>query len=97
MAELLPSANTIIFDEAHQLPEPPRCSSAPVSTSQVLELCRDVLAEGLAHARGGVDWAKVVTVVEKAARDLRLTFPEAARACRCRRSPRPPSSRPWRR
>jgi ATP-dependent DNA helicase DinG len=77
MAELLPSANTIIFDEAHQLPEPPPCSSATtVSTSQVLELCRDVLAEGLAHARDGADWAKVVTVVEKAARDLRLTFPE---------------------
>jgi ATP-dependent DNA helicase DinG len=47
-----------------------------VSTSQILELCRDVLAEGLAHARGGPDWAKVVTVVEKAARDLRLTFPQ---------------------
>jgi ATP-dependent DNA helicase DinG len=31
MAELLPSANTIIFDEAHQLPEPPPCSSATLS------------------------------------------------------------------
>jgi ATP-dependent DNA helicase DinG len=47
-----------------------------VSTSQVLELCRDVLAEGLVHARGGADWGKVVSVVEKAARDLRLTFPQ---------------------
>jgi len=77
MAELLPSANTIIFDEAHQLPEVATLFfGTTVSTGQVLELCRDVLAEGLAHARGGVDWAKVVTVVEKAARDLRLTFPE---------------------
>ena len=77
MAELLPSANTIIFDEAHQLPEVATLFfGTSVSTSQVLELCRDVLAEGLAHARGGPDWAKVVTVVEKAARDLRLTFPE---------------------
>ena len=77
VAELLPSANTIIFDEAHQLPDTATLFfGQTVSTSQILELCRDVLAEGLAHARGGVDWAKVVTVVEKAARDLRLTFPQ---------------------
>jgi ATP-dependent DNA helicase DinG len=76
VAELLPSANTIIFDEAHQLPDTATLFfGQSVSTSQVLELCRDVLAEGLAHARGP-DWAKVVTVVEKAARDLRLTFPD---------------------
>ncbi|MES2148717.1 MAG: ATP-dependent DNA helicase [Pseudomonadota bacterium] len=77
VAELLPSANTIIFDEAHQLPDTATLFfGQTVSTSQVLELCRDVLAEGLAHARGGPDWAKVVTVVEKAARDLRLSFPQ---------------------
>jgi ATP-dependent DNA helicase DinG len=77
VAELLPSANTIIFDEAHQLPDTATLFfGQSVSTSQVLELCRDVLAEGLAHARGGADWAKVVMVVEKAARDLRLTFPQ---------------------
>ena len=75
VAELLPSANTVIFDEAHQLPDTATLFfGQSVSTSQVLELCRDVLAEGLAHARGGPDWAKVVTVVEKAARDLRLAF-----------------------
>nr|WP_177207665.1 ATP-dependent DNA helicase [Massilia yuzhufengensis] len=76
VAELLPSANTIIFDEAHQLPDTATLFfGQSISTSQVLELCRDVLAEGLAHARGP-DWGKVVSVVEKAARDLRLTFPE---------------------
>ncbi len=77
VAELLPSANTIIFDEAHQLPDTATLFfGETVSTSQVLELCRDVLAEGLAHARGGPDWAKVVTTLEKATRDLRLTFPQ---------------------
>ena len=76
VAELLPSANTIIFDEAHQLPDTATLFFGnTVSTSQILELCRDVLAEGLAHARG-IDWATTVTVVEKAARDLRLTFPQ---------------------
>jgi ATP-dependent DNA helicase DinG len=75
VAELLPSANTIIFDEAHQLPDTATLFFGDtVSTSQVLELCRDVLAEGLSHARDGADWAKVVAPVERAARDLRLTF-----------------------
>ncbi|NYE59032.1 ATP-dependent DNA helicase DinG [Duganella sp. 1224] len=77
VAELLPSANTIIFDEAHQLPDTATLFFGDTfSTSQVLELCRDVLAEGLSNARDGADWGKVVTKVEKAARDLRLTFPQ---------------------
>jgi ATP-dependent DNA helicase DinG len=77
VAELLPSANTIIFDEAHQLPDTATLFfGESVSTSQVLELCRDVLAEGLSHARDGANWGQVVSVVEKAARDLRLTFPQ---------------------
>ena len=75
VAELLPAANTVIFDEAHQLPDTATLFfGETVSTSQILELCRDVLAEGLSHARDGAEWAKVVTPVEKAARDLRLTF-----------------------
>jgi ATP-dependent DNA helicase DinG len=77
VAELLPSANTIVFDEAHQLPETATLFfGETVSTSQLLELCRDVLAEGLSHARDGADWAGVVTPVERATRDLRLTFPQ---------------------
>src|SRR5450830_788847 len=77
VAELLPTANTVIFDEAHQLPETATMFFGDtVSTSQVLELCRDVLAEGLSHARDGADWAKLVAPVERAARDLRLAFPE---------------------
>lgn len=77
IAELLPSANTVIFDEAHQLPETATLFfGETVSTSQVLELCRDVLAEGLSHARDGAEWAKLVAPVERAARDLRLAFPQ---------------------
>ncbi len=77
VAELLPSANTIIFDEAHQLPETATLFfGETISTSQVLELCRDVLAEGLAHARDGADWSKLVSTVERATRDLRLAFPQ---------------------
>lgn len=77
VAELLPAANTVIFDEAHQLPETATLFfGETVSTSQVLELCRDVLAEGLAHARDGAAWPQVVSPVERAARDLRLAFPQ---------------------
>ncbi|MFI4940259.1 MAG: ATP-dependent DNA helicase [Burkholderiales bacterium] len=77
IAELLPSANTIIFDEAHQLPETATLFFGDtVSTSMVLELCRDVQAEGLSHARDGADWAIVAGSVDRAARDLRLTFPQ---------------------
>ena len=76
VAELLPTANTVIFDEAHQLPDTATLFFGDtVSTSQVMELCRDVLAEGLTHARDGADWGALVSTVEKAARDLRLTFP----------------------
>ena len=77
VAELLPSANTIIFDEAHQLPETATLFfGETVSTSQMIELCRDVLAEGLSHARDGADWSQLSGAVERAARDLRLTFPQ---------------------
>jgi len=77
VAELLPSANTVIFDEAHQLPETATLFfGETVSTAQILELCRDVLAEGRAHARDAADWSQIVMPVEKAARDLRLSFPQ---------------------
>jgi ATP-dependent DNA helicase DinG len=69
----------VVFDEAHQLPETATLFfGETVSTSQVLELCRDVLAEGLAHARDGAPWPQVVLPVERAARDLRLTFGQDA-------------------
>ena len=75
VAELLPTANTVIFDEAHQLPETATLFFGDtVSTSMVIELCRDVHAEGLAHARDGADWAQVTGSVDRAARDLRLSL-----------------------
>ncbi len=77
IAELLPSANTIIFDEAHQLPETATLFfGESISSSQILELCRDSLAEGLSHARDGAEWAKIVAPLERAVRDLRLAFPQ---------------------
>ena len=75
-AELLPACNTVIFDEAHQLPETASLFFGNnVSTSQVLDLARDARVEGLASARDCLDLPKVCGVVEKAAKDLRLVLP----------------------
>ncbi|WDD94014.1 ATP-dependent DNA helicase [Burkholderia sp. FERM BP-3421] len=75
MAELLPSANTIIFDEAHQLPETATLFfGETLSTTQLLELARDAVAEGLSHARDAVEWVKLGGALERAARDVRLAF-----------------------
>ncbi|MGU7776385.1 ATP-dependent DNA helicase [Burkholderia sp. MR1-5-21] len=75
MAELLPNANTIIFDEAHQLPETATLFfGETLSTTQILELARDTVAEGLSHARDAVEWVKLGGALERAARDVRLAF-----------------------
>ena len=73
MAELLPACNTVILDEAHQLPHTASMFfGETVSTAQVLDLCRDSLAEMHAAARdvGGFD--ELVRRTDRAARDLRL-------------------------
>jgi ATP-dependent DNA helicase DinG len=77
MAELLPTANTVVFDEAHQLPETATLFfGETLSTAQFLELARDSVAEGLGHAREVVDWVKLGAALERSARDVRLAFKE---------------------
>ncbi len=73
MAELLPAARIAIFDEAHQLNETGvQFLGIHVGTGQWLDFARDVLATGLQHARGLVDWQEVVLVLERAVRELRV-------------------------
>ncbi|MEO8410928.1 MAG: ATP-dependent DNA helicase, partial [Propionivibrio sp.] len=75
-AELLPACNTVIFDEAHQLPETASLFFGDnLSTAQVVDLARDARAEGLSSARDCLDLPGLCDAVEKAARDLRLTLP----------------------
>ncbi len=77
ISDLLPAANTIIFDEAHQLPETATLFfGQTISTSQLLDLARDTLAEGHTHARDAAKWPDVLAPLERAARDLRLAFPQ---------------------
>ena len=78
MAELLPSVRTVIFDEAHQLNETGvQFLGLYLSTGQILDFGRDMLAFGLQLARGLVDWTQLVSDVDRSARDLRLHFGKA--------------------
>ena len=73
VAELLPTVRVTVFDEAHQLNEiGVNFLGQQLSTVQLLELSRDVLATGLQLARGLVDWQVLSSQLEKASRDLRL-------------------------
>lgn len=73
MAELLPACNTVIFDEAHQLPEVATLFFGDsISTAQVLDLARDARAEGLTSARDCLDLQSASRELEKVAKDLRL-------------------------
>ncbi|MBO3703512.1 MAG: ATP-dependent DNA helicase [Candidatus Accumulibacter sp.] len=75
-AELLPACNTVIFDEAHQLPEIASLFfGESVSTAQFGELARDTQIAALASARDCLDLPGLCASLEKAARDLRLTLP----------------------
>ncbi|TJZ71011.1 ATP-dependent DNA helicase [Chitiniphilus eburneus] len=79
--ELLPACNTVIFDEAHQLPEIASLFFGETITSgQLVELARDVRAEALVIAKDYVRLPQASEALEKAVRDFRLAFrPEPAR------------------
>ena len=73
VAELLPTVDIAVFDEAHQLVETGlQFLGTILSTNQVIDFGRDLLAAGLSHARGLVDWAATAGELDRAARDLRL-------------------------
>ena len=76
VAELLPACNSVIFDEAHQLPETATLFfGESLSLGQLLDLCRDTLAEAVAGAGDLPALRPVVAAVEKAGRDARLALP----------------------
>jgi len=73
VAELLPACNTVIFDEAHQLPETASMFfGETVSTHQIIELARDTRMEAATSAKDNAALPVVASQLEKAARDLRL-------------------------
>ncbi len=75
IGELLPACNTVIFDEAHQLPEIAGLFfGLSCSTGQIIDLARDARLEGLAAAKDYAPLQEAAQALEKAAKDLRLAF-----------------------
>lgn len=75
LSELLPACNTVIFDEAHQLPETASLFfGESISTGQLLDLTHDTKAEGIKAAADFVLLTDAIAGMEKAVRDLRLTI-----------------------
>src|SRR5688572_30727655 len=73
VGELLPACNTVVFDEAHQIPETATLFfGESVSTAQLVTLAKDTVLEGAVSAKDSRDLPERARAVEKAARDLRL-------------------------
>ena len=74
-ADLLPSANTVVFDEAHHLPDLARLFfGRSLATSQLLELARDVRIAQSQHAREAIAMGEGANALERAARELRMAL-----------------------
>ncbi len=99
MAELLPTVRVAIFDEAHQLNETGvQFLGNQITTGQLLDFGRDVLAAGLQFARGLADWSGVAAALERAARDLRLVVGRTAPGAKLRwtgEAPEQLPAQPW--
>ena len=73
VAELLPTVDVAVFDEAHQLVEAGvQFLGTTLATGQAIELGRDLLAASLQHARGLQPWHELQAAIDRAARELRL-------------------------
>ena len=72
VAELLPRARVVVFDEAHQLCDIGlQFTGLQLGTGALRAFARDALAEGLAQARGLAPWLPLATALEDAVRGLR--------------------------
>ena len=79
ISELLPACNTVVFDEAHQLPETARLFfGESVSSAQLVDLARDARVELRSAGGAAPEVERLATRLDKAARDLRLAFGEAS-------------------
>jgi len=73
VAELLPSVEVAVFDEAHQLAEAGVAFlGTTLGSAQGTDFARDLLGAGLQHARGLQPWQELAAACDRAARELRL-------------------------
>jgi ATP-dependent DNA helicase DinG len=75
MAELLPNTKVVIFDEAHQLNETGvNFLGEQLSSSQLIDLARDLLALGATSAKGMGPWQALAARLEIMSKTLRGLF-----------------------
>lgn len=73
--ELIPEADVIIFDEAHQIPDiAAEYFGEHFSSRKVFELCKDIQAEYQANLRDLSQLNKAASNLEKNILDMRLAF-----------------------
>lgn len=73
VAELLPSVDAAVFDEAHQLPEAGvQFLGTVLGSAQLIDFARDLHGIGLQQARGLAPWPELASACDRAARELRL-------------------------
>lgn len=76
ISELLPTVRTMVFDEAHQLPDiASQFFGRAVSTRQLIEFARDLMRAGLEEAADACDWRMLAAELEGAAQSLRAQAP----------------------
>ena len=81
MAELLPNTKVVIFDEAHQLNETGvNFLGEQLSSSQLIDLARDLLALGAASAKGMGPWQALAARLEIMSKTLRGLFAKNERS-----------------
>ncbi|MBU6459697.1 MAG: ATP-dependent DNA helicase [Proteobacteria bacterium] len=77
VAEILPASTTVIFDEAHQLPQIASVFfGQSLGTSQLVQFAQDLLVEARTSAKDSKSLPQTADALEHAARDLRLVLPE---------------------
>ncbi|HEX6361335.1 MAG TPA: ATP-dependent DNA helicase, partial [Albitalea sp.] len=73
VAELLPSVEVAVFDEAHQLAEAGvQFLGTTLGSGQAIDFARDLVGAGLQFARGLAPWQELAAACDRAARDLRI-------------------------
>jgi ATP-dependent DNA helicase DinG len=75
--DFLPTADTVILDEAHQLPKiAADFFGEGWSLAQLTDLTQDARAIGLARAGDGASWVLLTQAIDAAGRELRLGLAE---------------------
>ena len=76
--DFLPVSDTVVLDEAHQLPKVAAdFFGTGWSLAQLADLAQDARTLGLAKAAGGAAWVPLSQGIEAAARNLRLLLAES--------------------